>query len=202
MKLYYSRGACSFAPHILINELNIPCEYEAVDLKTHVTETGNDFYKINPKGSVPVLITNDNQTLTENAIILQYLAESQKATQLFPPNTDFQHYRVLEWLNYVATELHKGFGPLFNPKVPEELKEQLFIPILQKKFEYVNQHMKRPYLLGNHLTLPDVYLCVTCLWIKNFKFDINQWPAIAAFFAEMKKRPAVQKTFEEEHIKL
>lgn len=202
MKLYYSRGACSLAPHILINELNLSCDYESVDLKTKVTEKDKDFVKVNPKGSVPVLITNDNETLTENGVILQYLAESQGNTELFPSANEFKHYRVLEWLNYVATELHKSFGPLFNQNISQDVKDQIFIPLLKKKLDYINQQLKKPYLLGETMTLPDIYLCVICLWLKSFKLDIAQWSALATFYTEMKKRPAVQKTFQEENIKI
>src|SRR5437870_2266196 len=113
MKLYYSKGACSLAVRILINELNISCKYEAVNLKTKETETGKNFYEINPKGAVPTLILENNNVLTENAVIHQYLADQQKAHHLLPNLNDFKRYQVLEWLNFIATELHKGFSPLF-----------------------------------------------------------------------------------------
>src|SRR5690349_19217638 len=122
MKLYYSKGACSLAVRIIINEIGLQSEYEAVDLKTKKTATGQDFLKINPKGSVPVIQTDEKQILTENAVIQQYLADTNKATQLLPALGNFERYRVLEWLNFISTELHKGFSPLFNPNVPNELK--------------------------------------------------------------------------------
>src|SRR5438105_3850311 len=115
MKLYYAKGACSLAPRIIINELGLSCEYEAVDIKSKnkVTETGEEFLKINPKGVVPVLITDEGKVLTENAVILQYLAELANALNLFPKAENFQHYRTLEWLNFVATEMHKTMGVFF-----------------------------------------------------------------------------------------
>lgn len=200
MKLYYSKGACSLAPHILINELNVPCEYESVDLKSKITEKNENFLKINPKGAVPVIVTDNNEILTENAIILQFLADSNSATKLLPPTTDFRRYRVLEWLNYIATELHKGFGPLFNPSVPQEVKDQIFIPLIKKKLTFVNEHLKNKYLLGDDLTIPDIYLFVILRWLRNVNIDLNQWPNLSNYFAEFKKRPAVQKTFHEEGL--
>lgn len=114
MKLYYSKGACSLAPRIIINELGVKSEFEAVDLAAKKTETGQNFLSINPKGAVPVLITNDGQTLTENAVILQYLADTNEGTELLPAFGSFKRYRVLEWLNYIATELHKGAGAVIQ----------------------------------------------------------------------------------------
>src|ERR1700733_14368076 len=113
MKLYYSKGACSFVSRIIINELGQTCEYISVDLKTHKIGSGLDYYQINPKGGVPVLEMNSGEILTENAVILQYLAESANNTVLLPKSGDLNRYRVLEWLNFVATDLHKGIGILF-----------------------------------------------------------------------------------------
>src|SRR5688572_12009519 len=113
MKLYYSKGACSLAVRIILHEIGAACEFEAVDLATKKTETGMDFLKINPKGAVPTLILDDKAILTENAVIQQYLAEKYHATQLLPPLGDMKRYRVLEWLNFISTDLHKSCGPLF-----------------------------------------------------------------------------------------
>src|SRR3990167_6389729 len=128
MKLYYTKGACSLVVRIIINELNINTEFESVNLSTKKTTTGRNFLEINPKGAVPTLEINPKEILTENAVILQYLADNAKATQLLPAIGDFNRYRVLEWLNYVATDLHKGIGILFNPAVTSELRDQLFMP--------------------------------------------------------------------------
>src|SRR5579864_6749967 len=158
MKLYYSKGACSLAVRIIIHELDLPCDYVAVNLKTKETENGEDFLKINPKGSVPTLVVDNKTIITENAVIQQYLADKMKATHLLPLISSLQRYRVLEWLNYVSTELHKGCGPLFNPEVPEECKE-IFRKILMKKFQSLDTHFKtHKYLLGDEFTLPDAYL--------------------------------------------
>lgn len=122
MKLYYTQAACSLAVRITINEIGLKCDYESVDLKAKKTEKGEDFLKINPKGAVPVLKTNDGEILTENAVILQYLADTNSATKLLPGTGDFKRYRILEWLNYITTELHKTIGALFNPELPQKLK--------------------------------------------------------------------------------
>ena len=126
MRLYYSKGACSLVVRIVIHELGLPFEYEAVNLKTKVTATGEDYLAINPKGAVPAILTDDNILLTENAVIQQYLADKAYASQLLPAVNDIKRYQVLEWLNYVTTEIHKGFGPLFNSNIPDNLKVENF----------------------------------------------------------------------------
>jgi glutathione S-transferase len=202
MKLYYATGACSLAVHIVINELNLPCEYESVDLHTKKTKTGVNFLEINPKGEVPTLVLDNGQVLTENAVIQQYLAD-QHPSPLLPNKEDFRHYRVLEWLNFVSTDIHKGFGPLFSSDVPQALKESLFIPNIKKKFAYVDQQLaNNTFLTGNEFALPDGYNFVLLTWLKPLKVDLAQWPNITRFFNAVKARPAVHKSLEEEGIKL
>lgn len=202
MKLYYSRGACSLAPHIIIREINASCELVAVDLATHaLKEDGSDFYKINPKGAVPTLELDNGDILTENAVIQQYLADTFKATHLLPAFGNMQRYHILEWLNYVSTEIHKGFSPLFNIKLPTEVKDNIFMPILLKKFAFVNEHLaKQTYLTGEEFTLPDAYMVVMLNWTKSFKMNLGQWPNLARLYQEARKRPAVAKAFEEEGL--
>lgn len=203
MKLYYSVGACSLAVRIVINELKLVCDYEAVDLSIKKTETGEDFSKINIKGSVPTLMLDNGQVLTENAVIQRYLTDKQKNSHLLPAKEDFKHYHVLEWLNFMSTDVHKGFSPLFNKDVPQELKESLFIPALRKKFDFVNEQLaENDYLTGNEFTLPDGYLFVLLSWLKYFNMNIADWAHLARFVALVKERPAVQKSLEEENIKL
>lgn len=202
MKLYYSKGACSLVPRIIINELGLQCEFESVNLANKQTQAGKDYYAINPKGAVPVLITNNNETLTENAVILQYLADTAKAEQLLPSVGHFSRYRVLEWLNFVATELHKTFGPLFNPNIPQEVKDNISIPMLKTKLGYVNNQLeKNKYLCGDHFTLPDAYLFVMVTWSMHFKINFKELPHIARFYSEMLKRRSVQQSLDEEGIK-
>lgn len=201
MKLYYSKGACSLTVRIIINELGLASDYESVNLSAKQTETGTDFLSVNPKGAVPTLVIEQNKILTENAVILQYLADSQQATELLPPVTDFNRYRVLEWLNYVSTEMHKGAGILFNPRVPQTVKDELFIPLLKAKLNYLAAHLaKQAYLAGDHFTLPDAYLFVVLNWLQVFKIDLHEWPALSAYFATIKNRAAVKKSLQEEGL--
>jgi len=203
MKLYYSKGACSLAARIIINELGLNCEYDAVDLKTKRTESGMDFLTFNAKGSVPVLEIKEGEVLTENAVIQQYLADQQSAYQLLPKVGDFKRYRVLEWLNYISTELHKGFGPLFNATISPELKEQIFVANLNNKFSFVNKHLEQhPYLCGDHFTLPDAYLFVMIFWGLIKKLNIQQWPALNKYFDNLQQRKAIIKSLLEENLQL
>lgn len=200
MKLYYTKGACSLAVRIVINEIGLNAEYELVDLKTKQTENGKDFLTVNPKGAVPTLVTNDGQVLTENAVIQQYLAETNHAKTLLPTE-GFERYRVLEKLNYVATELHKGFSPLFNPLMPQEVKDKIIIPQMKMKFTNVSKWLeKNHYLCGDHFTLPDAYFFVMIAWSLNFKFNLQEWPNISRYFTELKKRQSVVKSLEQEGL--
>lgn len=201
MKLYYTKGACSLAVRIIINETGTKCEFESVDLKAKKTESGNDFLSINSKGAVPALQINGD-VLTENAVLLQYVAEQAQATTLFPPANDLKHYRILEWLNYVATELHKGIGALFNPNLPQDTKDKVTIPLIKSKMKFIDNHLsKNKYLMGDQFTLPDAYLFVMITWLINFKFDISEWPNAERFFNEMKNRESVKKSLEQEGLK-
>lgn len=201
MKLYYAKGACSLAVRIVINEVGAVCEFESVDLKTKKTASGVDFLQINPKGAVPALEIKPNEVLTENSVIQQYLAEKYQATQLFPAASDFKHYRVLEWLNYVTTDLHKSFSPLFNAAVPANLKDEVFKPLLLKKLQWVETTLaKNKYLVGDAYTLPDGYLFVILTWFKNLDMSLAEFPHTERYFVELKKRPSIAKALEEEHL--
>lgn len=203
MKLYFSKGACSLVPRIIINELNLPCEFIAVDLATKKTQNGDNFYSINAKGSVPALTIDKGETLTENAVILQFLADSTKATALLPPVNQWERYRVLEWLNFITTELHKGFSPLFNAKLSQDVKDQIFIPALKAKLSHVNTHLeKNTYLSGDNFTLPDAYLFVMLTWASHFKFPFQEWTHLSRYFNELLARTSVQKSLEEEGLQV
>lgn len=201
MKLFYTKGACSLVDRIIINEIGLDCQFEAVDLKTKKTELGADFYTVNPKGAVPVLQLDNGNILTENAIILQYLADETHSTQLLPAQNDFKRYRVLEWLNYTATEIHKSFGPLFNPTISQELKDSVFIPLLKTKFNYLNKHLeKNTYLLGADFTLPDAYLFVMLFWTAHFKINLTEWNGLARYFTHLEQRDSIQQSLSDEGI--
>ncbi len=200
MKLYYSKGACSLAVRIVINEIGIESQYEAVDLKTKKTAQGEDYLKINPKGYVPFLIVGNNQGLSENIAIQQFLGDSYPAAGLLPAVGDFSRYRVVEWLSYIGTELHKNFGPLFNADIDAELKNSLFMPMLQKKLKFVNAHLEnKKFLMGDRFTLPDAYLFVMLTWAERMvQGGIADYPHLSRYFADLKNRPSIQKSLHQE----
>lgn len=200
MKLYYSKGACSLTVHIIIKELALPCELIAVNLKTKETSQEKDFWKINPKGQVPVLMLENQEILTENVVILQYLAEKMKAFSLLPPIGEMKRYHILEWLSFISTELHKNFGPFFNPKVPADLKEEIFKPLLKRKFQWVEEQLKTTYLLGDTFTLPDAYLFVMLSWFPVIKVPLSEFPNLSAYYDHLKQRKSIQEALKEERI--
>lgn len=203
MKLYFTQGACSLAVRIVINEIGAECTYESVNLQAKKTESGKDYLDINKKGSVPVLQTDKGQILTENAVIMQYLADTFEANKLLPPVHDFNRYRVLECVNYITTEVHKTLGALFNPAMTTEIKEKLTLPALKTKFNYLNSLLnERPYLCGDHITLPDAYLFVMLMWTFHFKIDLQEWPNLVKHFKKLSQHPSVVKSLKEEGIDL
>jgi len=199
MKLYFSKGSCSLVVRILLNELNIPCEYESVNLRTKETASGSDFFKINPKGSVPALQLDDNTILTENAAIQQYLADSKNATQLLPPVNHIQRYKVLEWLNFVATDLHKGCGVFFAASIPDQVKDDISRPSLISKLKFTDEHLsKNAYLVGNEFTLPDAYLFVILTWLPYAKIEIKNFPSLNKYFQTLQQRESIVSSLKQE----
>ncbi|MGH6706418.1 MAG: glutathione transferase GstA [Sphingomicrobium sp.] len=190
MKLYYSPGACSQAPHIILHEAGLDHDAERVDLKEKRTETGKDYLAVNPKGAVPALELDDGEILTENAVVLQYLGD-RSGSGLIPPPGDFSRYRVLEWLNFITTELHKSFGPLFSPDAGHETKD-FFKKLIAKKLDYVEERLgDGPFLMGKTLTLPDAYLFVMTSWTDKI-IGLDRWPNLTAFRNRMLERPSVR----------
>jgi len=183
--------------------MNLPCQFETVDLQTKKTSTGGNFLTINPKGMVPTLVLDNEEVLTENTVIQQYLAETHKATELLPAVGDMKRYHVLEWLSFVSADVHKSFAPLFNPNVPKELKEEILIPNLKKKMDFVDQHLsKNEFVAGQSFTLPDCYMFVMLMWLAHFKIDVAQWKNLQRYYNAVKDRPATQKALKEEGIAL
>jgi len=198
MKLYYSPGACSQAPHILMHEIGLSHDAARVDLKSHTLGNGSSYYDVNPKGSVPALELENGEVLTENAVILQYLGD-RAGSDVLPPPGDFRRYRVLEMVNFITTELHKRFGFLFNPDTTEEMKK-LFIRDLGKKLDFIDQRLKGgPFLFGDELTLPDVYLFVIAGWTEKM-IGLEGWPNLTAFRRRMLQRPAVRNVLQFEGL--
>jgi len=191
MILYYSPGACSQAPHILLHEIGLDHDAKRVDLKAKTLEDGSDYLAINPKGAVPALQLDSGDVLTENAVILQYLGDRAAWPEVLPPLGQFRRYRVLELLNFITTELHKRFGFLFNPNATDEFK-QFIITDLKKKLHYIDEKLgSGPFLMGEDLTLPDTYLFVIAGWTEKM-MGLDQWHNLRAFRERMLKRDSVR----------
>ena len=192
MKLYYSPGACSQAPHILLHEIGLSHDAERVDLKAKQTEDGADYLKLNAKGAVPALQLDSGEVLTENAVILQFLGDRTSWPEVLPPMGDFRRYRVLEAVNFITTELHKRFGMLFNRNAGEDTKA-LVIGELEKKLEYIDGELgEGPFLFGEQLTLPDPYLFVITGWAEKMLGGLDRWPHLKAFRERMMQRDSVR----------
>jgi glutathione S-transferase len=190
MKLFYSPGACSQAPHILLHELGLSHDAERVDLKSKILESGGSYLDVNPKGSVPALELDNGEVLTENAVILQYLGD-RAGSEVLPPIGDFRRYRVLEMVNYITTELHKSFAPLFNPAAGDETKK-FFREQIAKKFDYVERMLgSGPFVMGETMTIADPYLFVITGW-ADAMIGLTNWPNLTAFRERMLQRPSVR----------
>ncbi len=199
MKLFFSPGACSLSPHIALREAGLPFDAEVVTIHgDHKTQTGVDFYTINPKGSVPVLQLDNGQYLTEGAVIVQYIADLNPGAKLAPLAGTMERYRMQEWLNYLASEVHKAFGPLFNRSLSEEGKEAARVNVA-KKLDYVEKQLgKKDFLMGEQFTVADGYLFTLLSWTKTTKIDLSRWPQLAAFVERVGARPAVRAAVEAE----
>lgn len=191
IKLYYSPGACSLSPHIVLREAGIPFEAEKVNLKTKKTETGIDYEAINPKSYVPALVMNNGELLTEGPAIVQYLADLAPGKNLAPVAGTPERYRLQEWLNYISTEIHKSFGMLFNPAVPEETRNAIKAR-LGKRLGYAASALEgRSYLLGDTFSVADAYLFTMLRWTFSIGIDLSSWPALREYFNRVAARPAV-----------
>ncbi|HEX2529954.1 MAG TPA: glutathione transferase GstA [Burkholderiaceae bacterium] len=191
MKLYFSPGACSLAPHIVLCEAGLSCDLEKVDLGTKRTAGGADFKVVNPKGYVPALQLDSGAVLTEVTVVVQYLADLAPEKHLVPAAGTLERYRVMEWLNFIATELHKGFSPLFKAEIPAEAKA-LAIANLSKRLDFVCEQLQRStYLAGDQFNVADTYLFTVLRWARYVKFDLAPWPAVQAYLKRVAARPAV-----------
>ncbi len=200
MKLYYSPGACSLAPHIVLNELGQPYDLEKVDLAAKKTETGADFTAINGKGQVPTLDLGKGEFLTEVATILQYLSDKAQNAKLLPAFGSMERYRAMETLNYVASELHKGIGGLFNPAMPEEGKKAI-IARVQRNLGWLDKQLaSKPYLLGENYSVADAYAFTVLSWTKFVNIDLSPYAHIVAYLDRVGQRPAVQAALKKEGL--
>jgi glutathione S-transferase len=200
MKLYYSPGACSLSPHIVLREAGLAFEPVLASTKTHKLQDGSDYYGINPLGYVPMLELDDGTRLREGPAIVQYVADQVPNKNLAPANGTLPRYRLQEWLTFIGTEIHKTFSPLFNPATPEEAKGQ-FREKLASRFEFVDKQLEgREYVMGDHFTVADAYLYVVTRWTKPMNIDISRLKNLSAHNARIDARPAVQEALKVEKL--
>ncbi len=200
MKLYFSPGACSLSPHIVARELGIPLQIEKVDLKARKTASGRDFLQITPKGYVPALELDSGDVLTEGPAIVQYLADQKPEAGLAPANGTLARAHLQEMLNYISTELHKTYSPLFNPATPAETREERK-EYLRKRFAYVDTVLaKRRFLLGDQFSVADAYLFTVTSWARHVDLDLSGYKALTDFQQRVAARPAVQAAMVEEGL--
>lgn len=200
MKLYYSPGACSMVPHIVLREGGYAFDLEKVDIPGKKTETGDDFWKINPKGYVPALKLDSGEVLTEVGVIIQYLADQKPESGLAPKFGTMERYRLMEAVNFAASEIHKQLGALFNPKMTPEMKE-LQLGTVGRRFNALEKALEgRPYIMGGKYSAADAYLFGVLNWTHVFKIDLGTWPNIKAFMARVGARPAVQEAMKAEGL--
>jgi glutathione S-transferase len=200
MKLYYSPGACSLSPHIVANELGLAVKFEKVDGKAKRTESGRDFWQINPKGYVPALELDNGEVLTEGPAIVQYLADQQPAAQLAPANGTFERARLQEMLGYINSEIHKAYSPLFKDDTPEQTRTERKA-YLQRRYEYIEKILaKQQFLLGDRFTVADAYLFTVTRWAGNVQLDLSAFPHLRAFQERVAARPAVQAALSSEGL--
>ena len=200
MKLYYSPAACSLSPHIVSRELGIPLELKKVNTKEKTIEGGGDYWKVNARGYVPALELDNGQVLTEGPAIVQYLADQNPEAGLAPKSGTFERYRVQEWLNFLTSEVHKQFSPLFKPNTPEDYK-----PIAKQnigtRFDWLDQQLAgKDYLMGKQFTVADAYLFVLLRWTKPTQIDLAKWPNLVAFHDRVAARPKVKEALQAEGL--
>jgi len=192
MKLYFSPGACSLSPHIALLEAGLPFTLEMASTKTHQLKDGTDFYTINPLGYVPVLELDNGARLREGPAIVQYIADQVPEKNLAPANGSFERYQLQQWLNFIGTEIHKGFGPMFKPDTPENYKP-IALAALSKRMQWVDGQLAgKSYLLGEQFSVADAYFFTVSRWSGFVGLDLSGMPNIRAFQERMEQRPAVQ----------
>ena len=200
MKLYYFPGACSLSPHIVLLEAGLPHTLVKIDSKTKKTEGGADYLAVNSKGAVPALQLDDGRVLTEGPAVVQYLADLKPESGLAPRAGTFERYQLMEILNFITSEIHKSFSPLFNPASSAEAKETA-LTNLGKKFDWLSGFLgKKPFLLGNTFTVADAYLFTVLSWTGHVKIDLDKWPVLADYKSRIAKRPKVIEAMKAEGL--
>ena len=200
MKLYYSPGACSLSPHIALHEAGLPHELVKVDLKAKKLENGDDYLKVNPKGQVPALSLDSGELVTEGPVIVQMIADKAAAKNLAPARDSAERYKLQEWLNFITTELHKNFSPLFQPAIPDEVKN-FFKDRIKGKFKYADSKLAgQDYLMGKQFTVADGYLFVMLKWAERTGMDLSEFKNLMAFKDRVAARPNVQAALKMEGL--
>src|SRR6202140_3475700 len=200
MKLYYSPGACSLSPHIALLEAGLPYDLVKVDLRAKKLENGDDYLKVNPKGQVPALGLDNGEIMTEGPVIVQMIADQAAGKNLAPARDSAERYRLQEWLNFITTELHKNFSPLFNPAIPDEVKA-FFKDRIMGKFKYADSKLAgHDYLMGKQFTVADGYLFTMLAWADRMNFDLSAMPNLLAYKARVAARPKVQEALTKEGL--
>jgi glutathione S-transferase len=198
MTLYFAPGTCSLSPHIVLNELKLPYTTVRVDTKTKKIADGGDYRAVNPKGYVPTIELDNGQCLTEGPAIVQYLADLKPEAKLAPANGTLERVRLQEWLNFISTELHKTYSPLFNASMPAEAAA-IFKDKLVQRYEFVAQALeKQDYLLGDRFTVADAYLYTVTRWARPLDIDVTRWPALTKYMERVGARAAVKAAVEAE----
>ena len=200
MKLYYWPGACSLSPHIVSREAGIDLQLAQLDRAERKTADGTVLSSVNPKNQVPVLEMDDGQKLTEGPVIVQYLADLKPASGLVPPPGSVERYRVQEWLNFISSELHRSFSPLFRPTTPDDFKAVLR-DMLAQRFDWIDKELAgKPYLMGDKFTAADAYLFTVVRWSPRVGIDLSKWKNITAYLESVAARPKVQEAMKAEGL--
>jgi glutathione S-transferase len=200
MKLYFAPGACSMGPHIAMREAGYKFDLEKVDVANKKTADGGDFWKINPKGYVPALKLDDGQVLTEASVILQYLADQKPESGLAPKLGTMERYRLMEWLNFVSSEVHKQIGALFNPKLTPEMKE-VQLGVIGRRLRALEGMLDgKQFVMGDKFSVADAYLFNILTWTNIHNIDLNPWPKVKEYLARIGARPKVQETMKAEGL--
>jgi glutathione S-transferase len=198
MKLFYSKGACSLSPHIVLREAKIPFDLVKVDLSTHKTADGVDYYTINDKGYVPALMLDSGEVLTEGVAIVQYLADQVPDMKLVPANGTFERYKTQEWLTFISSEIHKTFSSLFNPHITEDAKKNT-IEKIKTRLAYVDKKLAgKTYAFGDTFSIVDAYLFTIVSWSSIFSIDLNVYPNLSLYMTRIGERSAVKEAMASE----
>jgi glutathione S-transferase len=200
MKLYYAPGACSLSPHIVLREAGANFELEQVNNQEKKTKSGADYWSINPKGQVPVLEFDNGERLTEGPVVVQWIADQNPASGLIPAAGKPERYRVQEWLNFITSELHKSFGPIFRPTTPDAYKT-ISKENLGKRFDWLDKQLAgKQYLMGDKFSVADAYLFTVLRWTGRIDMDLAKWPNLKAYLDRVAARPKVQEALKAEGL--